>query len=117
MDPPRIPCISCERLFCERDIKYIDLSEPALWKVNNESWTHLMNYCKINRTADSHICQYCLQCFKKCTLPSLCVLNNLIVTEVPDVIKCLNMYEKILIQRAKAFQVVKKKKPNEKQIT
>ena len=68
-----------------------------------------MNYCKINRTADSHICGYCLQCFKKFTLPSLCVLNNLIVTEVPDVIKCLNMYEKILIQRAKAFQVVQKK--------
>jgi len=37
-----------------------------------------------------------------------CVLNNLIVHDVPDIIASLNTFEKILIQRAKTFQTVVK---------
>jgi len=37
-----------------------------------------------------------------------CVLNNLIVHDVPDIIASLNTFEKILIQKAKAFQTVVK---------
>jgi len=41
-------------------------------------------------------------------MPVYCVLNNLIVHDVPDVIASLNTFEKVLIQRAKAFQTVVK---------
>jgi len=41
-------------------------------------------------------------------MPAYCILNNLIVHDVPDIIASLNTFEKILIQRAKAFQTVVK---------
>jgi len=41
-------------------------------------------------------------------MPAYCVLNNLFVNDVPKVISSLNTFEKILIQRAKAFQTVVK---------
>lgn len=41
-------------------------------------------------------------------MPAYCVLNNLLVHDVPKVISSLNTFEKILIQRAKAFQTVVK---------
>ena len=55
------------------------------------------------------ICNNCLLKFKKNEKYSLCILNNMIVPSVPQEIQCLNMYEKILIQRAKAFQTLQKK--------
>lgn len=37
-----------------------------------------------------------------------CILNNLHVNDVPRVISSLNMFETMLIQRAKAFQTIVK---------
>jgi len=42
-----------------------------------------------------------------CLLPP-CITNDLFFPEVPQVISVLNDFERILIQRAKAFQVVVK---------
>lgn len=39
-------------------------------------------------------------------MPAYCVLNDLLVHNAPEVISSLNTFEKILIQRAKAFQTV-----------
>lgn len=39
-------------------------------------------------------------------MPSNCILNGLYYTPVPEQIYKLNQFEKMLIQRAKAFQVV-----------
>lgn len=39
-------------------------------------------------------------------MPNNCVLNSLYYDEIPDAILRLNQFEKMLIQRAKAFQVV-----------
>jgi len=41
-------------------------------------------------------------------MPAYCVLNNLFIQDVPEVILFLNTFEKILIQRVKAFQTVVK---------
>ena len=41
-------------------------------------------------------------------MPSTYILNNLFVKEIPDQLIVLNMCEKMLIQRAKAFQTVVK---------
>ncbi|KAJ8681499.1 hypothetical protein QAD02_017291 [Eretmocerus hayati] len=56
----------------------------------------------------SFIRHHCIGKFKVDQLPSLCILNSLSIDEVPSVIKTLNMFEKMLIQRAKAFQVLVK---------
>ena len=58
----------------------------------------------------SHICDYCIGKFRAGVLPSRCMLNGLLFGPVPTEISELNHYEKILIQRAKAFQLVTKTK-------
>jgi hypothetical protein len=40
-------------------------------------------------------------------VPSSCILNNLYSPVTPQVLLCLNDFERILIQRAKNFQVIK----------
>ena len=54
------------------------------------------------------MCQFCMSKLKNNSLPSTCILNGLFVKDTPDEILNLNMYEKILIQKAKAFQTVVK---------
>jgi len=41
-------------------------------------------------------------------MPAYCVLNNFIVHDVLNIITSFNTFEKILIQRTKAFQTVVK---------
>lgn len=60
----------------------------------------------ININHSPHICHLCLQKIRANQLAATCVLNDLYVSTIPPEISSLNEYEKILIQRAKAFQVV-----------
>ncbi|KAG5330256.1 PIF1 helicase, partial [Acromyrmex heyeri] len=55
-----------------------------------------------------YICDYCQRKFHAGDLPAYSVLNNLFVHNVPDEIASLKQYEKMLIQRAKAFQTIVK---------
>ena len=55
------------------------------------------------------ICDGCVKKFKVDKKPSFSILNDLYVPPVPPEIGNLNTYEKILIQRAKAFQTIQKK--------
>jgi len=41
-------------------------------------------------------------------MPVYCILNNLFVNVVSEVISSLNTFEKMLIQKAKAFQTIVK---------
>lgn len=56
-----------------------------------------------NTQMPDRICQYCCDKFRKGLMPSRCVLNKLEIVIIPDCIKVLNEFERILIQRAKAF--------------
>ena len=49
---------------------------------------------------------YCLNKFRENKILPTCLLNHLRVKEQPKEISVSNEYEKMLIQRAKAFQVV-----------
>lgn len=71
-------------------------------------WTDLMKHIEHRGTECASVCYYCLDKFRSGKLPPTCILNNLDVGKVPEVMFDLNDYEKILIQRAKAFQVVQK---------
>ncbi|KAJ8685608.1 hypothetical protein QAD02_021401 [Eretmocerus hayati] len=128
-DPPSIPCISCERL-CTSG--YVDRTEKHLIETNSKffglkgnpinmllgdmqedgrgmTWREkLQELYEPEYFKDSFICHHCIGKFKVEQLPSSCILNNLFTDEIPLEIQTLNMFEKMLVQRAKAFQVVVK---------
>jgi len=66
----------------------------------------LMALIKEHNVNSEYICDYCERKFRNGILPAYCVLNNLFVHDVPDIIASLNTFEKILVQKAKAFQTV-----------
>ncbi|XP_031785938.1 uncharacterized protein LOC116417348 [Nasonia vitripennis] len=110
-DPPTIPCISCERLFCARDIQHYDQNNAtnvAFELLGIERENLFQKLKKLHNITDNSICRPCLTNLRKNIMPSNCILNNLFVGEVPEEIRSLNMIEKILIQRAKAFQTITK---------
>jgi len=65
-----------------------------------------MTHIKKQNINSQYIRNYCERKFRNGLMPAYCVLNNLIVHDVSDIIASLNIFEKILIQRAKAFQIV-----------
>lgn len=52
------------------------------------------------------VCTYCLKKIRGNTLPSTCIVNNLHVRMMLTGVNIFNGYEKLLIQRAKSFQVI-----------
>lgn len=71
-------------------------------------WRDLMAHTKKQNIDPQYICNYCERKFRNALMPAYCILNNLFAQDVPEVISFLNSFEKILIQRAKAFQTVVK---------
>lgn len=116
-DPPKIPCILCVKLYSRRNLvaakkfKNTIAVQLGLDVINRNYWKELMHYYGDSEEflAKSNLCNSCNVKLRNNNLPSKCILNNLYVKETPGCIKELNMIEKILIQRAKAFQVVQKK--------
>lgn len=67
-----------------------------------------MQYVESEGNECQFVCNYCLPKLHQNTMPSKCILNELISKPVPQVVSSLNDYERILIQRAKAFQTVQR---------
>ncbi|CAG4976487.1 unnamed protein product [Parnassius apollo] len=104
LDTPKLECMSCIKLCYSRDISSLKRLRKA---IDTSIWNNLLNYYKTKYLDHSpYICHTCLQKIRANQLPAACVLNDLQVSTVPPQIAELNDYEKILIQRAKAFQVV-----------
>ncbi|KAJ8688062.1 hypothetical protein QAD02_023857 [Eretmocerus hayati] len=119
MDPPRIPCVSCERLCTSKYTtpveKYLEpqVCEYLLGNEDENStepsyWQQLRSLYGPGEFETGFICDHCSKYLKVNRLPSLCILNNLQTDTVPEEIRTLNRFEKMLIQRAKAFQCVVK---------
>lgn len=72
------------------------------------SWSNFINNFDLKLNENYIVCKYCRQYFNKNKIPPSCKCNNLEVRPVPEEITTLNDYERILIQRAKAFQTVQK---------
>lgn len=116
-DPPTVPCISCERLYSRKNVKYIeDMSNInvicTLLNVqpdDSENYVQqLLDYCPKEGIEDTTICNNCYNKLKTNTLPSMCILNNLFTPTMPQELADLNNFEKVLIQRVKAFQTIVK---------
>jgi len=100
MDTPRYVCVSCERLCYKRSVLEISKVKAQL---DISIWRDLMAYIKNQNINPQYICKYCKQKFHNELMPAYCILNNLFVHDVPEIISSFNPFEKILIQRAKAF--------------
>lgn len=73
----------------------------------SDSFKELLNhYDDHSFVFNQRMCNYCLQKFKGNTLPPTCLLNGLQFDPVPECISILNEFEKIFIQRHKAFSVI-----------
>lgn len=107
-DLPTIVCMSCFELCYKRNVRNIGDFYPNATSYVNDKWEQLLDHQeKQGNKYGDFICDYCYTKFKtEKTLPPTCILNGLQVPEVPVCISRLNEYENMLIQRAKAFQVV-----------
>jgi hypothetical protein len=76
--------------------------------MKSKLWKDLIKHLQDVGQDANYICKNCLQQFRKNIIPSTCFMNKLYVRPVPEVIAELNDYERILIQKAKAFQTVQK---------
>lgn len=103
LDTPRIPCISCEKLCVSNDVSELKKLRKT---IEGPFWKELMVYITEHNSDTGFICKLCLGKFRKGVLPSTCVLNNLAVKPLPDVLSNFNDYEKMLIKRMSSFQVV-----------
>ena len=86
----------------------MDVTEIHACK-NRKAWERFLKYYDSNPVpddglTDEYLCNYCIKKFRARVLPARCILNGLLFENVPIEIAQLNQYEKVLIQRAKAFQ-------------
>ncbi|CAH0380811.1 unnamed protein product, partial [Bemisia tabaci] len=103
-DLPSNYCFSCEKIL-KRD-QLIELSRMKSTP-DNHWWNELYKKGETGVCVD-YICKFCLKKIRKGELPSIATLNKMDVPKVPPSIQGLNKFERIFIQRAKAFQVVAK---------
>ena len=104
------PCMSCNKLCFKRECV---LLERCRLPITGNAWNLLLEYLDSHPVPDDslstgYICKFCIEKFQNDTIPSRCVLNGLSFENVPTEILQLNQHERVLIQRAKAFQVVTK---------
>ncbi|XP_014299180.2 uncharacterized protein LOC103578710 [Microplitis demolitor] len=107
LELPRYKCISCQKLSFRKEVTDLSkLHNP----ISGEIWNDLIQFInEKDPTMNSNfICNYCLKKIRSKTIPPTCLLNNMYVGTIPNEIVALNEYEKLLIQRAKSFQVVQR---------
>ena len=103
-------CISCNKLCFKRECI---LLERCKIPVSGDAWKLFTEHLDVHTFIDDsssagYICKFCIDKFRNDTIPSRCMLNGLFFDNVPSEIIHLNQHEHVLIQRAKAFQVVTK---------
>ena len=76
--------------------------------LKGETWDWFKEYYESNPLIDDglpdgYLYDYCIRKFRANELTARCILNGLLFENVPMEITALNQYEKVLIQRVKAF--------------
>ena len=101
------PSPSCTKLCFKRECVFLDRCRKS---VTGNAWNSYIQYLDTHPAPDDagYICKFCLEKFRNNAVPSRCMLNGLSFESVPTEIIQLNQHERVLIQRAKAFQVVTK---------
>lgn len=106
LDLPTFVCMSCFELCYKRNVRHIQDFYPQ--GTISRKWDDLLDYHEnVDYKYGKFICDYCYDKFnREKKLPPTCFLNKLDIEQPPLCITRLNEYEEMLIQRAKAFQVV-----------
>jgi len=106
-DDPEHACVSCHRLFVRDDITK---SQYHVQKFNFEVWQCLKKFMLQSdpdvKDKTLYACQYYRTRLNTNELPNRCVLNGLITEPIPQEVSNLNILERQLIQKAKAFQMI-----------
>lgn len=103
IDTPKYVCISCTKYCFNRDIITIKFD-----KIRTSTWNLFVSEVELKIDKNYFICKYYHRYFKDNKMPPICRCNNLEILPIPEEITILNDYERILIQRAKAFQTLQK---------
>ena len=101
------PCMSCNKLCFKQECVLFRIP------VTENAWKLFTEYLDVHTFPDDslsagYISKFCIDKFRNDTIPSRCMLNGLSFNKVRREIIHLNQHERVLIQRAKAFQVVTK---------
>ncbi|KAG8187778.1 hypothetical protein JTE90_018777 [Oedothorax gibbosus] len=102
-DTPSHICMSCHKLHYKRDVK--DMRKLRI-PLDGDMWKKVAKFVNDHGLPSEYICTYCLAYFRRQKMPPTCLVNELYIEPVPEEIISLNYHEKLLIQRAKAFQTV-----------
>ena len=105
-DTPIHSCVCCESLESVRNMTEIaKMRKP----INTAIWVAVIKDAQEKNRQSTYVCTYCVIQMRKGIMPPTCIFNNLRVDEIPPEISALNATEKMLIQRAKAFQIIERK--------
>ena len=107
------PCSSCNQLHQKSELCSLQ-SMFEKQTFNNEAWLQLraywiFEYEQPNESefiANNFICKYCKEKLDANKIPPRCCINGLEVDDLPESLKSLNLFETILLQKAKCFQTV-----------
>jgi hypothetical protein len=94
---PTLSCTSCNKLYYTTTIKTYDIQD---------SWRSILSTLLSPQNTAGLFCDRCIKCLKQKKMPPLCVLNNLQVVKIPDVLKKLNIAEQKMISMAHAYMKV-----------
>ena len=105
LEVAKYPCMSCDKLCFKRECAEMNRLKVIPKKQN------FLDFIESRTEFDDslpngYICDYCLEYFRSNRLSPRCILNGLDVGTIPDKMKMLNPYEKVLLQRAKCFQLL-----------
>ena len=108
LDAPKYLCFSCDKFCSLRDCSQVDCLKVV---PSNRHWDNILEFTRSRPPFNDglpadYICHYCLGYFRIHKLSPRCILNGLDFGTIPEELKILNPYERILIQRAKCFQTV-----------
>ena len=101
---PKHECHVC-RVLCD---KVTPVSYPNGFKVTESTNVLIAHFAEKGWSCENpaNTCNKCLSSLKIGVIPKFSELNNFFIDEVPEEIKCLNMYEMQLIQLSKTFQTI-----------
>ena len=104
-------CFCCHRMISCDKLKQINSINTSV--KDNPIFNELM---ELNKTRNlKMVCKpYCLDHLEKNSVPPYSSLNNMRLEITPIELKCLNFYERLLIQKAKCFQTIIHLKPYKK---
>ena len=106
-DNPEHACVSCHRLFVKDGVTKF---QYHIQKFKSEVWQRLKKFMLHSgpdvKDKTLYVCEYCRTRLNANELPNRCILNGLLTVPIPNYVSKLNILERQLIQKTKAFPTI-----------